>query len=55
MELLAVMVVLLKEFKVMLRNTPKPTMTIIAMTISAETPRETALFVFVNVSQHEMI
>jgi len=48
-ELLEVFVVL----KVSLRYTPKPTMRIITITMTVDTPRETALFAFANMRQQE--
>ncbi|MDH2901441.1 MAG: hypothetical protein PXY39_10765, partial [archaeon] len=43
LDVLKVFIVLV-VLKVALRNSPKPTMIIIAMTMSADTPSETALF-----------
>ena len=37
------------------RNTPRPTMRIITITMRAETPREIALFALANESQKRMM
>ena len=48
----AVVFVVLVGFKVVLKYTPNPTMSIIANATRPTTPGETALFVFANVRRH---
>jgi hypothetical protein len=47
-----VLLAVLVAFKVVVTNTPNPTMKIIAITTRLITPREAALFAFANVRPH---